>query len=159
MGVAWTALNLGGAEKVALFYAISHALNTGGLFVLAGFLLENNHVREIKYYQGLIRLSPAFCVIFFIFCLISMGFPGFSGFIGEIYTIAYTFNKGRISYTIFMGIFILFNTWLTVNLLSRIVWGTPATSDLNFENIYRVYLLFPLILFSLMLGIKPSIIL
>ncbi len=159
MGVAWTAINLAGAENVALFYAVSHAISTGGLFVLAGFLLENNHAREIKFYQGLINFSPIFCIIFTIFCLISMGFPGFSGFIGEIYTIARTFQKGSIIYTGSMAIFILFNTWLTINLLSKVVWGIPTNEKLNFDNIYRLYWLIPLIILSIILGIKPTIIL
>ncbi|MFN7181182.1 MAG: NuoM family protein [Planctomycetota bacterium] len=160
MGVAWTAINLMDSQKVALFYAVSHGISTGGLFILAGFLLENNHLRDIKSYQGLIKFSPLFCLLFTIFCLISMGFPGFSGFVGEIYTIARTFySENNTAYTISMAIFILFNTWLNINLLSKIVWGNVTNEKLNLEGSQRVLWLSPLIILSLILGIKPSIIL
>lgn len=159
MGVAWTAINLDGSEKIALFYAISHGIGTGGLFILAGFLLENNHQREIKFYQGLIKYSPLFCLLFFLFCLINMGFPGFSGFIGEFYTIAAAFKKTKILYILSMAIFIFFNTWLTINILSRIIFTTTNNNSVKIGNVERLYWLIPMIVLSIILGIKPSILL
>ncbi len=159
MGVAWTAINLAASEKIALFYAISHAIGTGGLFILAGFLLENNHQREIKFYHGLIKYSPVFCIFFFLFCLINMGFPGFSGFIGEFYTLAGVFKDTKILYIVSMAIFIFFNTWLTVNILSRIIFTTTNNNSVKIENVERLYWLIPMIVLSVILGIKPSILL
>lgn len=159
MGVAWTAINIPGSENVALFYAVSHAIGTGGLFVLAGFLLENNHRREIKFYQGLIKHSPVFSLLFFLFCLINMGFPGFSGFIGEFYTIVRTFHSNHTIYIFSMAIFIFFNTWLTINLIAKIVFTSAGETEIKIHNIPRLYYLIPVLVLSILLGLKPSLLL
>jgi NADH-quinone oxidoreductase subunit M len=159
MGVAFAAVNIPGYSKVALFYAVSHGLSTCGLFFLAGFLLENNHARQIQFYKGLAKVSPFFSILFFLFSLISMGFPGFSGFIGELYTLLGTFKKGNIYLTISLAIFIFLNTWLTINLVSRIIFSTPQNNELKFNNIEKLIWITPLIIFSLLLGLKPKILL
>ena len=62
---------------------LSHGFVSSGLFLCVGCLYDRYKTRLISYYGGLISLMPIFGIIFFVFTLANMGFPGTSSFIGE----------------------------------------------------------------------------
>jgi len=68
----------------SFFLMISHGLISGALFFCIGILYDRYHTRILYYYGGLVQVMPIFSVIFLIFILSNMGFPGTSGFVGEI---------------------------------------------------------------------------
>jgi NADH-quinone oxidoreductase subunit M len=63
---------------------ISHGWVSSALFFLVGCLYERYRTRVLLYYSGLVNFMPLFSVFFFIFNLANMGFPGSSGFLGEL---------------------------------------------------------------------------
>ena len=64
----------------SFFLMISHGLVSGALFFCIGILYDRYHTRILYYYGGLVQVMPIFSVIFLIFILSNMGFPGTSGF-------------------------------------------------------------------------------
>jgi NADH-quinone oxidoreductase subunit M len=68
----------------SLFLMISHGIISSSLFFCIGLLYDRYHTRVLYYYGGLVQVMPIFSIIFLIFTLSNMGFPGTSGFIGEI---------------------------------------------------------------------------
>jgi NADH-quinone oxidoreductase subunit M len=76
----------------SFFSMISHGIISGSLFFCIGVLYDRYHTRLLYYYGGLVQFMPIFTSIFFIFILSNMGFPGTSGFIGEILIIVSIFN-------------------------------------------------------------------
>lgn len=76
----------------SLFLMISHGLISSALFFCIGILYDRYHTRVLYYYGGLAQVMPIYAVIFFIFLLSNMGFPGTSGFIGEILILISVFS-------------------------------------------------------------------
>jgi NADH-quinone oxidoreductase subunit M len=68
----------------SLFLMISHGLVSGALFFCIGILYDRYHTRILYYYGGLAQVMPIYAIIFLVFILSNMGFPGTSGFVGEI---------------------------------------------------------------------------
>lgn len=75
--------NLEGVQG-SFFLMISHGIISGALFLCIGILYDRYHTRILYYYGGLVNVMPIFSIIFLVFILSNMGFPGTSGFVGEI---------------------------------------------------------------------------
>jgi NADH-quinone oxidoreductase subunit M len=61
----------------------SHGVMTALFFAVVGMVYDRAHTREIPKLGGLMKLMPLAGVAFIIGGLVSMGMPGFSGFIAE----------------------------------------------------------------------------
>lgn len=61
----------------------SHGVMTALFFSVVGMVYDRAHTREISQLGGLVRKMPIAAVGFIIGGLVSMGMPGFSGFIAE----------------------------------------------------------------------------
>jgi NADH-quinone oxidoreductase subunit M len=62
----------------------SHGVMTALFFAIVGMVYDRAHTREIGALGGLVRKMPWATVGFIIGGLVSMGMPGFSGFVSEI---------------------------------------------------------------------------
>lgn len=62
---------------------VSHGVMTALFFAVVGMIYDQAHTREIPKLGGLIKIMPFAAVAFIIGGLVSMGMPGFSGFIAE----------------------------------------------------------------------------
>jgi NADH-quinone oxidoreductase subunit M len=62
---------------------ISHAFNTGAMFLGVGILYDQLHTRMIKDYKGVAKKMPIFAAFFMLFAMSNVGLPGTSGFVGE----------------------------------------------------------------------------
>jgi proton-translocating NADH-quinone oxidoreductase chain M len=120
-------MNLGlfgffGSASIGLYGTVvtmfSHGLVSAGLFFCAGMLYDRFHTKNIMYYGGIVQYMPIFSIIFFLFILGNIGFPGTHGFVGELcvfFSIYFSF-----------GIFVLAITVLSMfgtTLFSFIVLG------------------------------------
>lgn len=61
----------------------SHGIMTALFFAVVGMIYDRTHTREIPKLGGFSRLMPLVAVAFVVGGLVSMGMPGFSGFIAE----------------------------------------------------------------------------
>ncbi len=61
----------------------SHGIMTALFFAVVGMVYDQAHTREIPKLGGFVRVMPWVAVAFTIGGLVSMGMPGFSGFIAE----------------------------------------------------------------------------
>ena len=71
----------------AVFQMFSHGILSALLFLLVGVLYDRTHDRMIENYRGLLTQMPYYGVFVMIAFFASLGLPGFSGFIGELFTI------------------------------------------------------------------------
>ncbi len=71
----------------AIFQMLSHGLISAALFMCVGILYERTNSRELEFYGGVATILPVFAVLMMIFTLGSIGFPGTSGFVGELLVI------------------------------------------------------------------------
>jgi len=68
----------------AVLYMFAHALATGMLFAMAGFVYDQTHTRDIPSLGGLGRIMPFIMGAFVIGVMASVGLPGTVNFIGEL---------------------------------------------------------------------------
>ncbi|MDH3943447.1 MAG: NADH-quinone oxidoreductase subunit M [Anaerolineae bacterium] len=85
---------------------VSHGVMTALFFAVVGMVYDQAHTREIPKLGGMVKYMPFVAVAFIIGGLVSMGMPGFSGFVAE--------------FPIFMGVW-QFQPWIALVAVISIV--------------------------------------
>jgi NADH:ubiquinone oxidoreductase subunit 4 (subunit M) len=103
---SYTILGVSGA----FIMLIGHGLTSAALFMAIGVIYERYKTRIIFYYGGLVNLMPLFALVFFVFILANLGFPGTLNFVGEFFI-----SAGLFYTSLFSGI--LANFALVISLI------------------------------------------
>nr|QFQ52395.1 NADH dehydrogenase subunit 4 [Paramoeba aparasomata] len=156
----------------SFFSMISHGVISGSLFFCIGLLYDRYHTRLLYYYGGLGQFMPIFSSIFFIFILSNMGFPGTSGFIGEILILVSVFNiNSKIGVVICFSM--VFASIYSIWLFNRIIFGELKNYNFlihqklffkkwffKFSDVTKreTFILVPMVFLNLLLGIYPNLI-
>jgi NADH-quinone oxidoreductase subunit M len=77
----------------AVIYMFAHAMATGMLFAMAGWVYDQTHTRDIPSLGGLSNKMPFISACFIVGCMASIGMPGTVNFIAEIMIIVGSWNK------------------------------------------------------------------
>ncbi len=77
----------------AVLYMFAHALATGMLFAMAGWVYDQTHTRQIPSLGGLVNRMPFVAACFLVACMASVGMPGTVNFIAEIMILVGSWNK------------------------------------------------------------------
>jgi NADH-quinone oxidoreductase subunit M len=77
----------------AVIYMFAHAMATGMLFAMAGWVYDQTHTRDIPSLGGLSNRMPFISACFIIACMASIGMPGTVNFIAEVMIIVGAWNK------------------------------------------------------------------
>jgi NADH-ubiquinone oxidoreductase chain 4 len=146
-----------------IILGLAHGFVSSGLFICAGGVLyDRTGTRLIHYYKGITQMMPLFSILFFILCLGNCGAPLTLNFIGEFLSLYGVFERLPV-----LGLLasssIVFSAAYTIYMFNRIAFGgyfsmyfLENLSDLTKREFF---LLFTLVIFTVMLGIYPSIIL
>tara|TARA_Y100000815_G_scaffold275080_1_gene311443 strand:+ start:4672 stop:5196 length:525 start_codon:yes stop_codon:yes gene_type:complete len=142
---------------------IAHGFVSSGLFICAGGVLyDRTSTRLIFYYRGLVQILPILSILFFILCLGNSGTPLTLNFVGE-----YMSLYGILEKLPLIGIFacssIVFSAAYSIYMFNRITFGGSYTKYTE-QNILDVnkrefLILFILVVFTVLLGIYPGLIL
>jgi len=148
--------------KGSILLGLGHGFVSSGLFIcVGGILYDRSHTRLISVYKGLAQIMPLFSIFFFILCLANAGTPLTINFIGEFLCLYGTFERLPL-----LGVFatssIVFSAAYTIYMYNRTIFGG------NYSKIFLVniidltkrefIILLILVLFTIILGIYPSII-
>jgi NADH-quinone oxidoreductase subunit M len=76
-----------------VFYMFAHAMATGMLFAMAGWVYDQTHSRDIPSLGGLSNRMPFIAACFVVACMASVGMPGTVNFIAEVMIIVGSWNK------------------------------------------------------------------
>jgi NADH-quinone oxidoreductase subunit M len=135
------------------------------LFLLAGVLSDRTHDRQIEHYRGLIGPMPHYTVLTGIAFFASLGLPGFSGFVGELFTLMGAFRAEQLPVWIpalsTLGIVLAAAYFLWT--LQRMFFGgfwyrnTSDTVSLHDLTIRETGLLVTLAILTLLLGVMPNL--
>jgi NADH-quinone oxidoreductase subunit M len=77
----------------AVLYMFAHALATGMLFAMAGWVYDQTHTRDIPSLGGLGVKMPFLAGAFIVACMASIGMPGTVNFIAEIMIVLGSWTK------------------------------------------------------------------
>ena len=130
----------------AIFQMISHGIVSAGLFLSIGLLYERTGSRSIADYNLLIKNMPVFSVFFVILVLSSVGLPGTSGFIGELFVVLGIFENFLIL-AILLSSGIVLGAIYMMSLVRNIIFTTPDNNiDLQIKDLNTMELIIMLTL-------------
>lgn len=153
----------------AMMQLISHGFLSVMLFFIAGVIYNRVHDRDIYNFRGLANQMPKFTGFVMIAFFASLGLPGFSAFIAEIFSLIGAFSSQSVNgllprwMAMVSAIGILLGAGYFLWTLQRMFFGTLRLKkeewkvklvDLNFREILT---LTPLALLALVLGVMPSL--
>ena len=158
---AFTAEGINGA----IYQMVSHGVLSAMLFLLAGVVYDRTHDRKIEHYRGLISVMPRYTVLTGIAFFASLGLPGFSGFVGELFTLMGAFQSENLPVWIpalsTLGIVLAAAYFLWT--YQRMFFGSFWYKNENYSNTLtdltarETWLLVPLAMLTLLLGILPGL--
>lgn len=148
----------------AVYQMVSHGVLSSMLFLLTGVLYDRTHDRRISSYQGLNSLMPHYGVLTAIAFFGSLGLPGFSGFVGELFTLLGSFQSvwlpGWLTAvaTLGLGLAAAYFLWTMQRLFFGSFWSRHESALLTDLTIREKLLLYPLAALTLLLGLFPNLI-
>jgi len=138
---------------------LAHGFVSSGLFIcVGGILYDRSSTRLITFYRGMAQIMPLFSILFFILCLSNAGTPLSLNFIGEFLSLYGTFEKLPL-----MGILasssIVLSAAYTIYMFNRIAFGGKYSKlfkvNLPDLNKREFFILFVLVMYTVLLGIYP----
>jgi len=147
----------------SILLGLAHGFVSSGLFICAGGILyDRTNTRLLYYYRGIAQLMPIFSILFFILALGNCGAPLTLNFIGEFMSL-----YGVVERLPILGVFacssIIFSAAYTIYMFNRTAFGGSfsklITIGLSDVNKREFILLLILVIFTVVLGIYPSLLL
>ena len=147
----------------SILLGLAHGFSSSALFIcVGGVLYERTGTRLIYFYRGLAQTMPIFSLLFTILCFANCGVPLTLNFVGEFLSLYGAFERLPV-----LGVIgscsIILSAAYSIYMLNRIVFGgtffffsLKSMIDLTKREFF---ILFILVLFTVILGIYPSIIL
>jgi NADH-ubiquinone oxidoreductase chain 4 len=139
---------------------LAHGFVSSGLFICAGGVLyDRSGTRLISYYRGIAQVMPLFSILFFILSLGNCGVPLTLNFVGEFMSLYGVFERLPL-----LGVFasssIVLSAAYTIYMFNRIAFGGSFSKffEANISDVNRreFFILFTLVIFTVMLGIYPA---
>ena len=159
LGIA--AFNVEGWQG-AIFQLISHGILSAMLFLMAGVLYSRTGNRDIDSYSGLASKMPVFTLISGIAIFASLGLPGFSGFIGEFFSLMGAFTSPLLNpiYSIIGALGILLGAGYLLWTFQKVFLGKHYTLNTNWLmsdlTLTEKLSLYSLGVITILLGIFPN---
>nr|QBP39517.1 NADH dehydrogenase subunit 4 [Bacidia sp.] len=146
-----------------ILLGLAHGFVSSGLFIcVGGVLYDRTSTRLISIYRGMTQLMPLFSVVFFILCLGNCGVPLTFNFIGEFMSLYGIFER-HVIFGVLASTSIVFSAAYTIYMFNRIAFGGWYSKffELNIPDLNKreLYMLLTLIIFTVLLGIYPALVL
>ena len=142
----------------AVLYMFAHALATGMLFAMAGWVYDQTHTRDIPSLGGLSNQMPFVAAAFLVACMASIGMPGTVNFIAEVMIILGSWHKYPFQVIVAVVGIVLTMAYL-FRMMRGVFYGTPATEHPHVHDTVSAVDRLPLLLMiacSVGFGIFPS---
>lgn len=147
----------------AALQMFSHGIVTGLLFAMAGLVIHNIEVRDLRQLGGLARQVPVMTLVFSIAGLASLGLPLTSGFAAEFLIFLGSYNSTVVPhmqvYTIIAIIGVVLTAGYILWMIQQAFYG-PVKN--NYDNVkdangLEKFYIFVLVAVILLVGIYPAV--
>lgn len=152
----------------AIYQLFSHGILSAMLFYLVGIIYNRVHDREIANFRGLSQQMPKYSVFVIVAFFASLGLPGFSGFIAEVFTLLGAFKSYSENAMVpqWMAVVSAFGILLGASYfmwtIQRMFFGEKSfklaewTTQLKDLTTIEWLVLVPLSLITLFIGVYPA---
>jgi NADH-ubiquinone oxidoreductase chain 4 len=144
-----------------ILLALAHGFVSSALFICVGAVIyDRTGTRIIDYIRGLVIYMPIFTILFFIFTLCNTGIPLSLNFLGEQLSLIGIWQRNPIT-AILGASGIVLSACYSIFLYNRLSYGSysPSLPPLKDINRREFYLLFTLLIPTIILGILSNFIL
>jgi len=151
-------LNANLALNGAVLQMFNHGLSAAGMFFLVGVIYERTHTRNLEEYGGLFPLVPVFGGILIFTSMGSLGLPGLGGFISEFLVVRGSWPIFT-WYTVIAMLGLLFTGAYILKGLKKVLHGPlneKWVGHLSEINMREIFVITPLMLLMLTIGIWPA---
>ena len=145
----------------AILLALAHGFVSPALFIcVGGIIYDRTGTRNIVYLRGLVTYMPVFTILFFIFTLSNTGIPLTLNFLGEQLSLIGIWERSPLV-AVLGACGIVLSACYSIFLYNRISYGSYSRYLLPLKDINRreYFLLLSLFMPTIILGIKPNVIL
>jgi len=144
----------------SIVFGLGHGFVSPGLFILVGAVLYDKcGSRIINYFKGLTYFNPLFITIFLLFVFGNMGVPLTGNFIGEFLSLLGAYQQNIFVASIGATSVVL-SAIYSIYLFNRVGSGSTSPHIFTIPDMYRkeFYILVPLLVLTIILGVYPSFI-
>ena len=141
----------------AVLQMVNHGLSTGGLFLLVGMLYQRRYTRMIADFGGLAGVIPIFTGCFLFVTFSSIGLPGLNGFVGEFLILGGSWSVFPAA-VVCGGLGIILGAVYMLLMVQKVFWGpldNPANQNLPDLSIREFFVMFPLLVLIVWIGVYP----
>jgi NADH-ubiquinone oxidoreductase chain 4 len=141
----------------SVIFGLAHGFVSPGLFIIVGAVLYDRcGSRIINYYRGLSSLLPFFAFLFLILVFGNMGVPLTGNFIGEFLSLLGTYQQNIFIASI-GGLSVILSAVYSIFMYNRVTSGSISPYIHTIPDLFRkeYYILIPLIILTLILGVYP----
>jgi len=144
-------------QSGATLYMVNHALATGALFLIAGFMIARRRSQRIADYGGVQKVAPLLAGLFLISGLASLSLPGLSTFVSEFLVLVGTFTRYKVAASfatagiILAAIYIL---WMYQRTMTGPV--QPQVADMPDLRPRELWAVGPLVALLIVFGVYPK---
>jgi NADH-quinone oxidoreductase subunit M len=155
--LGFASLNADGLLGASL-QMFSHGVMTALFFAVVGMVYDRTHTREISALGGLARKMPLAALAFIVGALVSMGMPGFSGFIAE-FPVFLGVWQARPAAAVAAALAIVVTAAYILLVVRRVFFGTlsaeheRAVTRISFKDSFALMFL---MLFLIGMGVYPA---
>ncbi len=141
----------------SIYLQIGHGLVSSALFIIVTNIYDRHHTRLVKYYRGLAITMPIWAIMFVIFTMANIAVPLSCNFIGEFLSL-YSIYTTNIFIGIIGGLGIILSACYALLLLNRVAYGSMSPYIIENRDLNRreFYILFPIAVLTILLGVFPS---
>jgi NADH-quinone oxidoreductase subunit M len=142
----------------AVLYMFAHALATGMLFAMAGWVYDQTHTRDIPSLGGLADRMPFVAAAFLVACMASVGMPGTVNFIAEVMIIVGSWHKYPFQVIVAVVGIVLTMAYL-FRMMRGVFYGPPVSLHTHAHDTVSIVDRLPLLLMiacSIGFGIFPG---
>ncbi|MCX6120845.1 MAG: NADH-quinone oxidoreductase subunit M [Ignavibacteriales bacterium] len=143
----------------AVFQMFNHGTITAMLFLIVGVIYDRAHTRDLNAFGGLALTMPKYTGIMTVAFFAALGLPGLSGFVSEAFSFlgAFQVDKLRIV-TMASTLGIVLTAAYMLWTLQRVFLGTASEKWSAMPDVdgREIFMLVPLAIIILVLGIYPS---
>ena len=144
----------------SIIFGLAHGFVSPGLFIIVGAVLYDRcGSRIINYYRGLNAILPFLALIFLILVFGNMGVPLTGNFIGEFLSLLGAYQQNLFIASV-GALSIILSAVYSIFMYNRVTSGSISPYIHVIPDIFRkeYYILIPLIILTILLGIYPSFI-
>ena len=143
----------------AMFQMIAHGVTSAGMFFLVGVIYDRAHHRDLNNFRGLLEPMPLYGGMSAIIFFAALGLPGLCGFVGEVMVVLATFYTYPV-FGILAALTVVITAAYILWTMQRVLFGVnPAYKDFKDMDLREVLCITPLVIFSVLLGVMPNLLL